>query len=178
VKHRDVSLEDISQSIKHDNFEILRCLVCGLSIETLESENRKNLTLLSPDRDKFRNFEKNDNLNVTRISYLGKKIAKIKRISVSLKKLIHGEEHLGVNLAHNNISINGGFNSPIIEPDREMKAGIRYLRNLGQKRRIGVISPIIKENRDPLLKIQLPNEEDGDSKIILADQDSCSPVSP
>jgi hypothetical protein len=70
--------------------------------------------------------------------------------------LIHGEEHLGVHLAHSNVSFNGGFTSPAIEPDREMKAGIRYLRNLGQKRRIGVISPIIKENKDPLLKIQLP----------------------
>ncbi len=109
-----------------------------------------------PDTLNFRNFEKNDNLDVTRISYLGKKIAKIKRISVSQRKLIHGEEHLGVNLVH---SINTGFNSPAIEPDREMKAGIRYLRNLGQKRRIGVISPIIKENKDPLLKIQLPGEE-------------------
>ncbi len=110
---------------------------------------------------------------------MGKKIAKIKRISVSHRKLMHGEEHLGVYLAHNNISINGGFNnSPAIEPDREMKAGIRYLRNLGQKRRIGVISPIIKETKDPLLKIQLPCEEEGDSKIILVDQESCSPVSP
>ena len=76
-------MEDIRQSIKHDNFEILRCSVCGLSIEAKESVKMKYFRFVSPDTDKFINFEKNDNLNVTRISYLGKKIAKIKRISVS-----------------------------------------------------------------------------------------------
>jgi len=73
-----------------------------------------NYTPIQPDTLNFRTFEKNDNLDVTRISYLGKKFAKIKRISVSQRKLIHGEEHLGVYLTH---SINTGFNSPAIEPD-------------------------------------------------------------
>jgi len=38
-----------------------------------------------------------------------------------------------------------------------MKAAIRYLRNLGQKRRVGVVSPVIKESN---LKLKLPFDKE------------------
>ena len=92
---------------------------------------------------------------------MGQQLGKIKRLSVSTRKLIHGEEHLGVKVGERNnyhsSSFHQAFDSPRQELDRGMKAAIRYLRNLGQKRRVGVVSPVIKESN---LKLKLPFDKE------------------
>ena len=86
---------------------------------------------------------------------MGQQVGKIKRLSVSTRKLIHGEEHLGVTVGER--SFHQAFDSPRQELDRGMKAAIRYLRNLGHKRRVGVVSPVIKESN---LKLKLPFDKE------------------
>ena len=70
-----------------------------------------------------------------------------------MKKLLHGQEHLGLRSNNNNSDC---IDSPrASETDRGMKAGIRYLRNLGSFRRLGIISPTTKEAANNLEEIKL-----------------------
>lgn len=57
------------------------------------------------------------------------------------------------------------------EKDRGMRIAIRYLRNLGSFRRLGVVSPGSKER---LFKPKLFTE----SFRFNLEEESCSPVSP
>lgn len=112
----------------------------------------------------------------TRINALCRELQRMKRITIGHEKIHKGEVELNEHGEESPCRRGWLGDSKESLSDKEMRVGIRYLRNLGSFRRLGVVSPTSKDKLGINFKPKLFSDA-----VFFAqnpDEESCSPVSP